>query len=127
MFTVVKINAERITDWDSFHDTFAEALGFPDFYGRNMNAWIDCMTSLDEPEDGLTGVHAPEGGVVVIWIANVDQLASKSPEIYDALVECSAFVNYRKLEVGESPVLTLAFFKNAPAGTTNLDAASRRP
>ena len=23
----------------------------PDFYGKNMDAWIDCMTYLDEPDE----------------------------------------------------------------------------
>ncbi len=35
----VRIDTNRIVDWNSFHDVFAEAFGFPDFYGRNMNAW----------------------------------------------------------------------------------------
>ena len=36
---LVRIDTKRIRDWASFHDVFAEALGFPDFYGRNMVAW----------------------------------------------------------------------------------------
>ncbi|MDZ4753789.1 MAG: barstar family protein [Phycisphaerae bacterium] len=32
--------------------TFAETFGFPGFYGRNMNAWNDCMTFLDGPDAG---------------------------------------------------------------------------
>ena len=48
--TVVRLDCDRITDWDSFHAVFAEVFGFPNFYGRNMNAWIDCMTYLDDPE-----------------------------------------------------------------------------
>lgn len=45
--TIVDIPAHEITDWDSFHDVFKRVFGFPDFYGRNMDAWIDCMTDLD--------------------------------------------------------------------------------
>ncbi len=62
---VVRIDCDRIIDWESLHDVFAEALGFPGFYGRNMNAWVDCLTSLDAPADGMTAVHAPPGGVLV--------------------------------------------------------------
>jgi len=53
----IQIDGSKITDWDSFHDHFSEALGFPGFYGRNMDAWNDCMTSLDAPSDGLSSVH----------------------------------------------------------------------
>lgn len=48
--TLVAIPADLIVGWESFHDVFAETLGFPAFYGRNMDAWIDCMTSADEPQ-----------------------------------------------------------------------------
>ncbi len=47
---VVRLDCDRITDWESFHSLFAEVFGFPDFYGRNMNAWIDCMSYLDDSE-----------------------------------------------------------------------------
>ena len=43
MHTLVEIDTARITDWGTFHDVFAEAFGFPDFCGRNMDAWIDCI------------------------------------------------------------------------------------
>lgn len=108
---VVKVDASRITDWVSFHDVFAEALGFPDFYGRNMDAWNDCMTDLDAPEAGMTRVHVRRGGVVTLLIEHVTDFAARCPEQYAALVECSSFVNWRRLEQGEPAVLALAFYK----------------
>src|SRR3954463_2133583 len=111
--TLVKLDTRRITDWDSFHDVFAEVFGFPSFYGRNMNAWIDCLTSLDEPADGLTAVHAPPGGVVELELEHVDDFARRCPEQYAAVIECAAFVNWRKIDVGESAVLALSFYKSA--------------
>jgi len=86
-------------------------MGFPAFYGRNMSAWIDCMTSLDSPDDAMTSVHAPNGGVVVLQIDEIDDLARNFPEIYHALIESVAFVNWRRIEVGQEPVLTLSFYK----------------
>ncbi len=113
---VVKLDTCSIRDWESFHAAFAEAFGFPAFYGRNMNAWIDCMTSLDEPADGMTAVHAPPGGVVVLELLNVGDFARRCPEQYAAVVECAAFVNWRKIEVGERAVLALSFHKSAEPG-----------
>lgn len=49
----VRLNTNQITDWASFHLVCKEAFGFPEFYGANMNAWIDCMSYLTE-EDGMT-------------------------------------------------------------------------
>jgi len=108
-FVRVTIDMSTIESWDAFHTVFKEALGFPDFYGRNMNAWIDCLTSLDAPEDGLTAVHAPVGGVMVLDLPGARALGVRCPDIYSALIECSAFVNYRRVTNGSAPVLCLSF------------------
>lgn len=109
---IVKVDGRSIHDWESFHDVFAKVMGFPAFYGRNLDAWVDCMTSLDAPDDGMTSVHAPRVGVLVLQIDNIDHLASQCPEQYAALVDCAAFVNYRRLEMGQPPVLVLSFYRN---------------
>ena len=113
MHTVVKIDTGKIHDWDSFHNVFKESMGFPDFYGRNMDAWIDCMTFLDVPEDGMTSVHVPRDGILVLSLSDASGLASRCPEIYEAILECSAFVNHRRLEAGEAPVLALSFWQKS--------------
>lgn len=105
----VTIVARHIVDWPSFHAEFDRLLSFPDFYGKNMDAWIDCMTSLDRPEDGLTGIHVGKGQVLKIEIDDVDDLKKRCPEQYAALIECSAFVNWRRNEAGESSVIALSF------------------
>ena len=69
---IVRIDGSRISDWESFHDVLSEVMGFPEFYGRNMNAWIDCMTSLDEPLDGLTSIHATGAATLTIHISNTN-------------------------------------------------------
>jgi hypothetical protein len=103
----VTIPIGEITDWNSFHDVFQRVLGFPAFYGRNMNAWIDCMTSLDLPSDGMTTIHVEPGGILILRIDNPFEFQRRCPEQYAALLECSAFVNFRRVEVGEPPVLAL--------------------
>ena|SRR5690349_4143942 len=110
--TVIKLDADRITDWKTFHDVFAEIFGFPDFYGRNLDAWIDCMSSLDVQEDAMTTVKAPPGGAVVLQLEGVDDFVRRCPEQYEALVECAAFVNWRNLEAGRQAVLALAYYKH---------------
>jgi hypothetical protein len=104
---VVRLDTRRITDWESFHAVFVEAFGFPGFYGRNLDAWIDCMTSLDAPEEGMTSVHAPPGGVVALRLEHAADFARRCPEQYAALVECTAFVNLRQAERGQPAVLAL--------------------
>jgi hypothetical protein len=111
MTPIVVIDTDLIQDWASFHDVFAQAFGFPDFYGRNLDAWIDCMTFLDDPGAEMTTVHCVEGSVVTLELRNVDSFARRCPEQYAALVECAAFVNWRRIERGTGPVLAIAFHK----------------
>jgi RNAse (barnase) inhibitor barstar len=105
-----KIDCSKITDWQSFHDEFARVFGFPAFYGRNMNAWIDCMTYLDQPEDGMTSIHCEPGRVLTIELENVKDFKIRCPEQFSAIIECSAFVNWRRIEMGQQPVLALSFW-----------------
>ena|ERR1022692_1315335 len=109
-FTSVNIDCAKIVDWPSFHSTFKEALGFPDFYGNNMSAWVDCMTCLDDPDAEMSRIHAPPKGVVVLELHNVKSFRSRCSEQYDAIVECSAFVNWLLLEKRDPPVLVLSFY-----------------
>jgi len=108
--TIVRIDARQIRDWDSFHDFFAETLGFPDFYGRNMNAWIDCMENL-EGDDVMTSVRIPKGGVLTLHFDHMADLADRCPDIYSGIVECSAFVNFSRIDMEREPVLALSFEK----------------
>lgn len=107
---VVQIDTHLIKDWDSFHDVFSEIFGFPEFYGRNMDAWIDCMSSLDAPEEKMSKIHVSLGRVVVIQLQNVKEFSVRCPEQYAAIVECSAFVNHRRIVISQEPVLALSFF-----------------
>ncbi len=109
--TIVTIDAGAIQDWDDFHSAFSKAFGFPSFYGRNMDAWIDCLTHLDDAESGMTAVTVDPGAVLTLQIDRIDVLADRCPEAYAALIECSAFVNWRRVESGASPILALAFRK----------------
>jgi hypothetical protein len=81
--------------------------GFPAFYGRNMDAWIDCMTSLDREDDGLTSIHVAPGSVLGLEIEGADYLKREHREQYEAIVERAAFVNWRRIQRDRLPVLAL--------------------
>lgn len=93
----IKINSENIVDWESFHNVFSKTFSFPNYYGRNMDAWIDCM---DEFATELT----------LIDLGDCRELKSKKPEIINAINECSAFINFRRIEANEKPVLIISMF-----------------
>ena len=100
---LVRIDCDKTHDWNSFHDEFDRVFAFPDFYGRNMDAWVDCMSSVDDPEDALTGIHCEPGGFLTIELENVDALTGDRAEFLKEITDCVAFVNWRRIEIGEKP------------------------
>lgn len=106
---IIALPAREITDWASFHEVFRRVFGFPDFYGRNMNAWIDCMTDLDDPGTGMVQVAVGPGELVAIRVDDASDFLRRCPEQFRALIECASFVNFRRIEVGDAPILTLMF------------------
>ncbi|MBN8224304.1 MAG: barstar family protein [Xanthomonadales bacterium] len=107
---MMRIDANNIVDVDSFHSVFAEAFGFPPFYGCNMDAWIDCLSDLDDSSSGMTTVHVDPGKTLSLVIEHAQDFKVRCPDLFSALVECAAFVNWRRIESGQAPVLTLAFY-----------------
>ena len=107
---IVRVPTNEISDWSTLHDVFARILGFPDFYGRNMDAWIDCLTYADE-DDGMRNIGVPAGDVLTLQLDDVASFRSRCPEQYAAVVECAAFVNWRRIEAGDRPILALSFYE----------------
>ncbi len=103
-----RLDTESITDWKSFHEMCRKVFGFPDFYGMNMDAWIDCMSYLDE-DAGMTRFNLAEGEMLHIEVSAPESFNRRLPKIFDVLVECSAFVNQRYVEDEKTPVLSLVF------------------
>lgn len=103
---VATLNGRTLTTWDGFHRASREAFGFPDFYGNNLSAWIDCMSGLRD-DDQMTRFHLEDDAVLEIVVDWSGTLAKAAPEILRALQECVAEVNLRCAEAGQSPVLTL--------------------
>ena len=110
---IAEIPVSEIVDWDSFHTVFASVLGFPSYYGRNLDAWIDCMTYADDRDAGMLAEDfiVSAGEVLTLDLGILGDFAERCPEQFDALIDCAAFVNWRRLEVGEPPVVALSFYK----------------
>jgi hypothetical protein len=76
-----------------------------------MDAWIDCMFSLDDAEAGMSAITVEPGGVLTLQLNEVREFAKRCPEQYAALIECAAFVNWCRVEQGQNAVIALAFYK----------------
>jgi RNAse (barnase) inhibitor barstar len=104
----VSLDGAAIRDQASFHDTFGAAFGFPAFYGRNMDAWVDCMSSLDDPDAHLSSVTVQPGEVVVIEIRNASDFKAQAQDLWTDFLESCAFVNWRRMERGQPALLAVA-------------------
>jgi len=91
---------ERIKDWPSFHAESASLFGFPDFYGKNMDAWIDCMSYFGE-EDGMSTVKLQPGEVLTLCVPKFEEFSKNYSEVCAGLLDCTAFVNRRYIEANE--------------------------
>ncbi len=101
------LNGELIIDWDSFHDQCSAVFGFPDFYGRNMNAWVDCLSYLRD-DDGMSKFVLKENEVLTIDVLHSDKLRQAQPEIVEELQFCVAMINERCEDYEEAATLKLS-------------------
>jgi RNAse (barnase) inhibitor barstar len=94
-----RVDGRSLADWANFHDFFANSFGFPDYYGRNMDAWNDCMSE-----------YCYRKGIVSLHIDHAAEFKAQNPEAFAALVECSAFINWRSTDKGGGPLIVLSFY-----------------
>jgi len=104
----VRIESATITDWDTFHTVSQQVFGFPDFYGMNMNAWIDCLTYVDE-DDGMSRFHLAIDEQIFVEVTDTKALLNRLPDIVAALVSGTAAVNQRQIQDGKIPRIALVF------------------
>ena len=48
MARYITIDCTKIQDQEHLHQVFSEALHFPGWYGRNLDALYDCLTDLEQ-------------------------------------------------------------------------------
>jgi len=107
--TIIRIDARRLTDAAGLHATMSEAFGFPDSYGKNLDALVDCLTHLDDPKSAMSRVQVFPGELALLVLEHLDAKNKKQTAQVEALVDAVAFVNWRRLESGEPAVLALAY------------------
>jgi Barstar (barnase inhibitor) len=98
---IFTLPVERIFDWQSFHHESAKLFGFPEFYGQNMNAWIDCLTYLADDDDMNSIPPLSQNENLVLHVPEFQGFSQRVPEICNALLECSASLNQRYIQASE--------------------------
>ncbi len=107
---VVQINCDAIEDWPSFHQEFGDAFGFAEDYEFTIEAWIDVMCGLDDTDNRRTAVYCDPGEVITIELLNVKAFSVRCPEEFAVFIDAAGYVNWRRLELGQPPIISFAFF-----------------
>lgn len=103
---VVRIDTQNIKDKQGFHKEFKNVMGFPDFYGMNMDAWIDCMSDIN---GGMTKPILNTNEPICIELTETEDFNKRLPGVMDDLIECTAFVNQRFIQAKQDKFLVLKF------------------
>lgn len=92
----IELKFSIFKNWKIFDEEFAKIFGFPDFYGKNMDAWIDCMSYLDDPDSGMTTINLTPNDLLEFKIVEYknDTEFFKS-EIFQEFALCCFFINNR--------------------------------
>ena len=87
------------TKWHTesdFHNDAAARLAFPDYYGHNLNAFNDCITDLDVPNDG---------GRAIVF-RRFDLFAQREPHVAQDILDIMTSASWHSLLFGRR-LLTL--------------------
>ncbi len=91
---------------------FKKLLRFSEWYGANMEAWIDCMSDFDNTKYGITEFKLNSAETLIIEVLGTESFAKRRPDVFTDLIACTAsvkFVNQRSVGWGGTPVVNLAF------------------
>jgi RNAse (barnase) inhibitor barstar len=100
----VVLPTNEIRNEKTFHAVSQRLFGFPDFYAHTMDAWVDCLSCLDDPSAEMCSLTLAPGELLVIVVPNSSQLKK---EIFDSLVEATIAVNTRFASRGKPPLVGL--------------------
>ncbi len=101
----ITIDFRKISDISDLHDKLDDELGFPDFYGRNIHALIDCLQSMRFPEEGMSRVVLGNEEVLMLELIN---FSNANMVIINSLLVAVETVNQRELDRGRKHSILLA-------------------
>ncbi|MEE3664884.1 barstar family protein [Brenneria sp. g21c3] len=86
------IDFSKLETMDDFHNEMKSIFGFPDFYGKNTHALIDCLTSLRYPDDGMTTITLKKDETLLLEVNNLNY---RNIEVVNTFFSSIQYVNYR--------------------------------
>ena len=100
----IVLPTSEIRNEKTFHTVCQRVFGFPDLYDHTMDAWVDCLSCLDDPAADMSGFTLAPGELLVIVVPGS---AGLKDEVFTGLIDGSIAVNTRFAERGKPPVVAL--------------------
>jgi RNAse (barnase) inhibitor barstar len=89
-YVVHELNGVEWTTPDAFHADVQRGLGFPEYYGKNLASWVDCLPEMQVPD---------EGGVVLVF-RRYDVFAKSHPSLAQTILDSIESTSRRFLLTG---------------------------
>jgi Barstar (barnase inhibitor) len=106
MTQMIRFDLTDVTTLKLLHEQLAKAFGFPDFYGKNYPALVDCLSSLRYPEDGMSTVTIKsKDESIELQLRNLSLCATDVIRTFLSAIEA---VNYRDLRNGYRPSIVIS-------------------
>jgi hypothetical protein len=100
----VVLPSNEIRNEKTFHAACQRLFGFPDFYAHTMDAWVDCLSCLDDPSAEMTSISLAPGELLVIVVPDS---ASLKKDLFTSLIDGTIAVNRRFVARGKPPLVGL--------------------
>ncbi|KUZ29959.1 hypothetical protein [Burkholderia ubonensis] len=71
---------------------------------------IDCLGCFDEPEAAMTSLHVRPGETLAIQLGAVISFRRRCPDLFEALQDACAFVNWRHTREHEAALVALSYY-----------------
>jgi len=100
----IVLPTSEIRNEKTFHAVSQRVFGFPDLYDHTMDAWVDCLSCLDDPAADMSSFTLAPGELLLIVVPGSAELKD---DVLNALIDGSIAVNTRFAERGKAPVVAL--------------------
>ena len=81
----IQLNGTNVTGRGALHDLFSQTLSLPGWYGRNLDALHDCLTSLNQDVTVTVAEHELIGALGSRYVGQLMRLlrdcAEENPHI----------------------------------------------
>jgi len=100
----IVLPTSEIRNEKTFHAACQRVFGFPDFYAHTMDAWVDCLSCLDDPAADMSSFTLAPGELLLIVVPDSAKLKE---DLFTGLIDGAIAVNTRFAERGKPPPIAL--------------------